>query len=301
MKEYEPHPLAELFPYLPASEIRSLVDSIRDSGLLEAIVLFEGKVLDGRHRQEACLIAKVTPRYEQYRGDNPLDFVFRKNFHRRHLTEAQRAMLAARRETLTRGGDRKSDASTTVKNQSANTAPTRTELAKTLAVSPRSIATASKILDASSSLAKQVSDGKISLNAAAVKLADKKGKLGDKKVLDDIGTEIPYDCLPFWNRRAEVQEMLTQISHIKSAIEKAKRTGDCMFGKVSNGVIDNLSLAYTQLLEAKPYAVCTTCQGRFNVQKGCSMCGNKGLISKWQWDTQSRKEIKEIRLKAATV
>ena len=129
--------------------------------------------------------------------------------------------------------------------------------------------------------------------------------LGQKKAekppieLDEVGTPIPTDALPFWHRREEAQKLITEVSRIKCAIEKAKNDGDPLFGKVSNAVIADLSRAYTHLLEAKPYAVCTSCMGSFSVQpKGCSTCGNKGLISKWQWETQSRKEVKDIRLRA---
>lgn len=123
---------------------------------------------------------------------------------------------------------------------------------------------------------------------------------GPKPEFDDIGTRIPNEALPFWRRKDEVQEILTQLSRIKCTVEKAKLEGDCMYGKVSNGVVDNLSLAYNQLLEAKPHVVCTDCQGRPSTKPdGCSMCGNKGLISKYQADTQSRREVLDIRMKAA--
>lgn len=115
---------------------------------------------------------------------------------------------------------------------------------------------------------------------------------------DELGCRIPSDALPFWHRRQEIQNILSEISRIKCLVEKAKKEGDCMFGKVSNGVIDQLTLAYSQISEAKPYAVCTSCQGVFSVQpKGCAFCGNKGLISKYQWDIQSKKEVKELRLR----
>lgn len=123
--------------------------------------------------------------------------------------------------------------------------------------------------------------------------------LAPEPVLDDIGTRIPFHAIPYWKRRQEIQDMLTTLSRIKSTVERAKKEGDCMFGKVSNCAIDNLSQSYTHLLEAKPFTVCTTCQGHFEAQpKGCSFCGNKGLISKWQWDVQVPREIKDLRLKA---
>lgn len=127
----------------------------------------------------------------------------------------------------------------------------------------------------------------------------KNGHVKPVKELDDLGTIIPDDALPFWNRRPEVQELLTQITKIKSALNRAHEKEDPMYANVSNTIIADLTQAYTHLLEAKPYAVCTTCQGTPSFQpRGCSFCRNTGLISKWKWDTQSRKEVKEMRLKS---
>jgi hypothetical protein len=117
--------------------------------------------------------------------------------------------------------------------------------------------------------------------------------------LDKEGTPIPDDALPFWHRSQEIQDILTQITRLKSIVQKGKENGDPMFSKVSNAVIDSFASCYSHLQEALPYAVCTTCMGSFSVQpKGCSFCGNKGMISKHQWNTQSREEIKEMRKKA---
>jgi hypothetical protein len=118
--------------------------------------------------------------------------------------------------------------------------------------------------------------------------------------LDECGTPIPKDALPYWHRRQEVQDLMTQITRVKSAIEKAKSEADNLYGIVSNAVLADLSKAYAHLSEAKPYAVCTQCMGSPSVQpKGdCSLCRGSGLISKYKWDTVSRKEVKEIRLKS---
>jgi hypothetical protein len=55
-------------------------------------------VLEGRHRYLVCLAKQVTPRFRPYAGEcgSPLAFVVSKNMHRRHLTEGQRALVAAR-------------------------------------------------------------------------------------------------------------------------------------------------------------------------------------------------------------
>ncbi len=98
-----PHPYADLFPMMKGEAFRELVASIRDDGLQQPIVTFEGKILDGRNRSLACSNAQVKPVYKRYTGDDPLGFVIRANLTRRHLTTSQRATVAADLATLKDG------------------------------------------------------------------------------------------------------------------------------------------------------------------------------------------------------
>jgi len=91
----EIHPLAALIPAMTPDELEKLTADIGHNGLLDPIVLFEGKILDGRHRAQACEESGVTPRFVEFAGKDPLDFVIAKNLHRRHLSTTQKAMLAA--------------------------------------------------------------------------------------------------------------------------------------------------------------------------------------------------------------
>jgi hypothetical protein len=57
--KYPPHPVAEIFPLLdPTSqEFLSLVEDIKENGLKNQIILYEGKILDGRNRALALAIS----------------------------------------------------------------------------------------------------------------------------------------------------------------------------------------------------------------------------------------------------
>jgi ParB-like chromosome segregation protein Spo0J len=86
------------------TEFSTLVADIKENGLREPIIVHDGQVLDGRNRYRACLqigIEPITRPFDQ-RGD-PLAFVISKNLHRRHLDEAQRAMVASKIANLRRG------------------------------------------------------------------------------------------------------------------------------------------------------------------------------------------------------
>ncbi len=90
------HPAAALFPLIPVDspEFGELVDDIGEHGLLQPIILHEGKILDGRNRYRACQHAGVEPRFEEWSGKSPTAYVLSLNLHRRHLTEDQRAAIA---------------------------------------------------------------------------------------------------------------------------------------------------------------------------------------------------------------
>src|SRR5690606_3566296 len=107
MSQYEVHPLAEVFPLLSDQELSELADNIAANGQRLEIVLLDGKILDGRNREAACLRAGIQPRYRQYDpatdGEDPLEFVWSMNFGRRHLTFEQRVSAAERYANLKRG------------------------------------------------------------------------------------------------------------------------------------------------------------------------------------------------------
>ena len=94
------HPLADIFPSIIGNEFDALVADIRDNGLREPIVLFDGQILDGRNRYRACEQAGVEPRFETYDGADPAGFVVSLNLRRRHLNEGQRSAVAAKLENL---------------------------------------------------------------------------------------------------------------------------------------------------------------------------------------------------------
>ena len=97
--EYELHPYSKrYFPLLDGIEFSNLVESIEQNGLIEAITLYEGMILDGRNRYLACKTARYQFREEDFvelsNDDDPLAFVWAKNRHRRHLsTEDKQAAI----------------------------------------------------------------------------------------------------------------------------------------------------------------------------------------------------------------
>jgi len=91
---YDAHPLANIFPLMTEDKLQDLADSIKKNGLIDPIVLFEEKILDGRNRYAACRLANVKAILTQYTGNDPVGFVKMKNLDRRDLTTSQRAVAA---------------------------------------------------------------------------------------------------------------------------------------------------------------------------------------------------------------
>jgi hypothetical protein len=100
------HPLADILPLMEGEEFDALVADIKANGLHDPLVMYEGKILDGRNRYRAAIKAGVDPfplmkngkhcGALNYVGDDPAGFVISRNIHRRHLTTEQKRDLIAR-------------------------------------------------------------------------------------------------------------------------------------------------------------------------------------------------------------
>lgn len=102
-KELQPHEAAELFP--PSQSYDSLIASVKKNGLVNPIITYQGKILDGVHRQKACLAAGVKPRYQEWKGKDPFEFARTQNLDRRDLTTAQKVACAVKDSMGSKLGD----------------------------------------------------------------------------------------------------------------------------------------------------------------------------------------------------
>jgi N6-adenosine-specific RNA methylase IME4/ParB-like chromosome segregation protein Spo0J len=158
MTALEFHPLADIFPLLEGQDFTELAADIKAHGLHEPIVLFEGRILDGRNRFRACLAAGVEPMFRPFDGDDPLAYVISLNLKRRHLSESQRAMVAAKLATLKRGDNQHSPIGET----------SQAKAAELLNVGKRSVERATEVRDhGAPELQRAVERGDVSVSAAA--------------------------------------------------------------------------------------------------------------------------------------
>ncbi len=163
------HPAANIFPMLSNAEFSALVEDIRANGLRESIKLCGGSIIDGRNRYRACIEADVEPRFENYGGSDPIRYVVSLNLHRRHLTESQRAMVAAVIANMEHGGDRREQAANLPLDPTPHQpAVTQAEAAELLNVSERTVRAARKVQnEGAPELVAAVQAGDVSVSAAA--------------------------------------------------------------------------------------------------------------------------------------
>lgn len=176
------HPLADLIPEMSADEYGELLDSLRAYGYQphQPVLTFEGQVLDGRHRQRACAELGIEPRYAEYEGDSPEEYILLANVHRRHLTTAQRAMIVLeilpaykqRAKERQAEGLRRGDNPAPAESRSGISAPTgggdraRDEAAEKFGISGRTVAQLDRVKREAPDLYEQVKAGEKTVYAA---------------------------------------------------------------------------------------------------------------------------------------
>lgn len=156
--QLQSHPLASIFPLLEGAAFDELTGDIRAHGVREPIWLYEDRILDGRNRYRAARAAGVDCPTKTYQGNNPLAFVLSLNLKRRHLNESQRAMAAAKVENMP---------SHRPAGKDANLHTSRDVAAAMFKVSPRLVASAAVVRNATSGLIAAVEQGHLAVSNAA--------------------------------------------------------------------------------------------------------------------------------------
>lgn len=163
--KYESHEIADCWPMIEPEKFGELCDDIAENGLLNSIVLFEGKILDGRNRYKACVEVGVEPTFTEYDGDDPTGHAISLNNMRRDLNPSQRAMVAEKLANICVGDY--------LGNQHEACADLRTpavsqsEAAEQMGVSRRLVQKARRVNSgAEEGITSMVEDGDLSLEAA---------------------------------------------------------------------------------------------------------------------------------------
>ena len=309
------HPYAELFPAMSHPEFDRLCGDIAVNGLQEEIVLYEGKVLEGRNRYLACLARGVTPRFRDYAGEcgSPLAFVVTRNLHRRHLTESQRALVAARLKPLfeeearqrqcaglKQGSQFPVGANLRQREKPGENARSAQKVAERLQVSARSVELAGKVKKQGvPDLIEAVATGQVAVSAASriatlpapqqqEVLAGIQRGVKPKQALaqvrdeaqqacgpDDAGKPLPQQAVPAFRQRKELRALCRRMDALSREVA---RLGDSPVGFFLDGqrVQNQLREAKQAVWAAQPAHVCPTCQGG---DSGCVLCRGQGWVT----------------------
>lgn len=170
------HPAADLFPMLDEESLTALENNIKANGQHAPILLWNGVIVDGRNRYAACARARIKPKIKEASFADDAEcvrYIISTNIHRRHLTESQRAAIAAELANLNPG------------NQSGKLAGlTQAEAAEQMQVSERSVRAAKAVQRDAPDLAAKVKAGEIKVSKAAA-MARERTKPTDPDRADD--------------------------------------------------------------------------------------------------------------------
>lgn len=179
------HEIANVWPMLDDEKLSELVDDIKLKGLINPIWTFEGKILDGRNRFRACLIAQVKPVFKEYTGDEPTAFAVSLNDKRRHMNKGALAAVAAelephfaedakrRQRNAGKEYGRGQKVEEKIPQAISRQPQARQEAAKSVGVNDRYVSDAKKVKADAPEIFEQLKAGKITLQDAKREVAKK--------------------------------------------------------------------------------------------------------------------------------
>lgn len=172
-KKLEPHPIAMAFPEVDSETLTEISQGMKRRGFdpRHPIILFDGKILDGRNRHRICITLGIEPAVEEFKGTTAeaIDFALQENTRRRHLTTSQRGLVAAELKRLTPPPPptkHKADTCPDKSPEKSKSSKANNKAARQYSVSEKTVQRASELLRIDPEAAQKVKAGKVSLNAA---------------------------------------------------------------------------------------------------------------------------------------
>ncbi len=282
---YEIHALARYLPPMEDQQYRDLKESIRVSGLQKDIVLFEGQVLMGAHREKACEELGVTPTYREFAGtmEEAVEAVKIEEIYRRHATVSQRAMAL---ESLRRHGadvsasgvsSRTMDfAKTVLKNGS----PELCNAVREDIVSASDAVKAAKLPKKKQDrLVKQVRSGKHKTIGAALKSDSWEGPDDngeeDSPDVDQFGTLVPPPLRDVFKSTILADAVVA----IRDALNSIAGCSSWHPWMLYGSLRSDLERVASSVQENLPVSICQKCHGT-----GCRECRSAGWLPRWRVD-----------------
>lgn len=241
----EYHQISNLLPMPSEGEQQLLKDSIQKDGLLDPIVIYDGKIIDGRSRYEACVAIGIPPITRQYSperdGASPTSWVLAKNLFRRHLNAGQRAAVSMaamphfEAEAKERQAAAQFGSDTTPTTPAMRSAEAAADAAQ---VSPGTVKRAKKLAQEAPDLHEQVLAGTITLNQGIKTLDERKAAQDDLKSQDPDDEETQ-------TRNAIAQENIDALTKALGD-DFAKSVRDTIVLKTTSELQDFIDLSHDE-------------------------------------------------------
>lgn len=209
------HPLSAAFPDMSREEYSELLDSVREIGIQNAIVLFEDKIIDGWHRYRASVELDIEcPAIDLPEETDPRLFVIAQNVSRRSLSASQRALAIVTVNAWRRSG---------VTNKAhPQDAPEKSkkELSEMSKTSTATIDRAKKVItDAVNEVIEAVQSGEIGIvKASEIAKLDKDKQVEALK--KPVKKTVPKEVVPDYDPSDDLRETITALNE---ELEKASR------------------------------------------------------------------------------
>lgn len=216
---YDRHPLSAAFPLMDDADMDALVADMQANGQRDAGTLYQGMVIDGWHRYQACKILGVAFRAEELApGQDPRIFVISRNAHRRHLTSSQRALAVAKVMEWIEGAGRPNNSATVaefLEEYDREEAVSTKKIAEVAGVAPRQIERAKTAIR--SGLDVPVQEGRISLDQA-----ERIAKLPDSERAAAIESPPRREPSPRRWTDEDYERLLAEYNEMKDAAQEVQ-------------------------------------------------------------------------------
>ncbi|QWV97470.1 ParB N-terminal domain-containing protein [Geomonas nitrogeniifigens] len=217
---YEQHPLSAAFPSMTKADLDALTEDIAENGLLTPITIYEGKVIDGWHRYQACRACGRVPNIVQLSANvDPVAFVKSHNLHRRHLSGSQRAAAVVACNGWVAGGRPQKGEPGSPFHQTVSA------MAKEAEVSERTIQQAKAAHAAG--LGEAVRDGKLTAKKAAARAKFSEEECRSTETAAPTPSDKEMVSIP----KAELDALNSQIKELQESLAEATADNAAM-GKV---------------------------------------------------------------------
>ncbi len=162
------HPALSLVPLMRPDEYRDFLADVQARGIQVPLeIMADGTLLDGRHRLKAAkeLGLPVVP-YRTVETADPEGYVLKAAVLRRHLTDDQRAMLAAKWAQQVKRQGKRADSTSGLRGPEVEDKGAREKAAEKLNVKQKKVKEATQVLHAAPQVAEKVASGEVKLKDA---------------------------------------------------------------------------------------------------------------------------------------